>query len=244
MGSIRAGVLRSRRMKYLFSPPPVTSAAIVGMAERFPVHRIYCVGSNYRAHAEEMGNTGRDPPVIFMKPVDALLPVEVGAMGRLPYPSLTRNLHHEVELVVAIGEGGADIPVSAAQQHVFGYAVGLDMTRRDRQSEMKKRAGPWCIGKGCEHGAPLGPITPRTQVAQLDEGVIALSINGSERQRGMLAQMIWSVPEIIAHLSAAWRLMPGDLVYTGTPAGVGPVERGDLIEASVSGLEPLRVRLE
>ena len=230
-------------MDYVVTPPGITSAQVAGTARRFPVHRIYCVGSNYLAHAQEMGRTGREPPVFFMKPADALLPVESGEAGRLPYPTLTHDFHHEVELVVAIGEGGCDISPAEAPRHVFGYAVGLDMTRRDLQAQMKKRSGPWCIGKGFEHAAPIGPITARAQVTQIGAAVIALNVNGVERQRSAIAQMIWSVPEIIAHLSAAWTLAPGDLVFTGTPAGVAAVERGDLMEASVTGLEPLRVRV-
>jgi fumarylpyruvate hydrolase len=230
-------------MDYVITAPPIMSAQVAGAAPRFPVHRIYCVGSNYRAHAQEMGRTGRELPVFFMKPADALLPVDSGEVGRLPYPSLTHDFHHEVELVVAIGEGGCDIPSAEAQRHVFGYAVGLDMTRRDLQAEMKKRSGPWCIGKGFEHAAPIGPITAQAQVAQIGAAVLALSVNGVERQRSPVAQMIWDVAEIIGHLSAAWTLAPGDLVFTGTPAGVAAVERGDLLEASVTGLEPLRVRV-
>jgi fumarylpyruvate hydrolase len=230
-------------MDYVITAPPIMSAQVAGAAQRFPVHRIDCVGSNYRAHAQEMGRTGRELPVFFMKPADALLPVDSGEVGRLPYPSLTHDFHHEVELVVAIGEGGCDIPSAEAQRHVFGYAVGLDMTRRDLQAEMKKRSGPWCIGKGFEHAAPIGPITAQAQVAQIVAAVLALSVNGVERQRSPVAQMIWDVAEIIAHLSAAWTLAPGDLVFTGTPAGVAAVERGDLLEASVTGLEPLLVRV-
>ncbi len=230
-------------MPYVFAPPPPVSAPVAGTAERFPVHRIYCVGSNYRAHAREMGRTGREPPVFFLKPADALLPVEAGETGLMPYPSLTRNLHHEVELVVAMGAGGRDIPADGALEHVFGYAVGLDMTRRDLQAEMKQRSAPWCIGKGFDHAAPLGPITPRERCAHIGAGEIALSVNGVERQHSPLDQMIWNVAEIIAHLSAAWTLAPGDLIYTGTPAGVGAVERDDVMDASVSGLEPLRVRV-
>ena len=230
-------------MNYVFAPPPLVSAPVVGGAERFPVHRIYCVGSNYRDHAREMGRTGREPPVFFMKPADALLPVPAGETGVMAYPSLTHNLHHEVELVVAIGTGGRDIGAADALGHVFGYAVGLDMTRRDLQAQMKKLSAPWCIGKGFEQSAPLGPITPRAQAGAIEAGEIALRLNGVERQRSAVSQMIWSVPEIIAHLSAAWTLAPGDLIFTGTPAGVGPVERGELLEASCSGLEPLRVRV-
>jgi fumarylpyruvate hydrolase len=230
-------------MSYVFAPPPLASAPVVGTTARFPVHRIYCVGSNYRAHAEEMGRTGREPPVFFMKPPDALVPVEAGATGEVLYPSLTHNFHHEVELVVAIGIGGRDIAADEAMRHVFGYGVGLDMTRRDLQAEMKKRSGPWCIGKGFDHAAPLGPITVAAQAGTLLEGQISLCVNGTQRQHSALGEMTWSVPEIIAHLSAAWALVPGDLIYTGTPAGVGAVERGDLIEAACTGLQPLRVRV-
>ncbi|MGC8517954.1 MAG: fumarylacetoacetate hydrolase family protein [Steroidobacteraceae bacterium] len=230
-------------MTYVFAPPPLVSAPLVGTSARFPVHRIYCVGSNYRAHAQEMGRTGREPPVFFMKPADALVPVEAGTVGEVPYPSLTHNFHHEVELVVAIGIGGRDIAADEAMPHVFGYAVGLDMTRRDLQTEMKKRSAPWCIGKGFDHAAPLGPITVAAQAGAPLEGQISLCVNGVERQRSALGEMTWSVPEIIAQLSAAWALAPGDLIYTGTPAGVGPVERGDLLEATCTGLQPLRVRI-
>ncbi len=230
-------------MSYVFAPAPLVSASVVGTAARFPVHRIYCVGSNYRAHAQEMGRTGREPPVFFMKPADALVPVEAGATGEVPYPSLTHNFHHEVELVVAIGIGGRDIAADEAMRHVFGYAVGLDMTRRDLQAEMKKRSAPWCIGKGFDHAAPLGPITIAAQAGAVLEGQISLCVNGVQRQSSALGEMTWSVPEIIAQLSAAWALAPGDLIYTGTPAGVGAVERGDLIEAVSTGLQPLRVRI-
>lgn len=230
-------------MRYVFAPPPTVSAPVAGVAERFPVHRIYCVGSNYLAHAQEMGRTGREPPVFFMKPADALLPVEAGATGAMPYPSLTHNLHHEVELVVAIGTGGREIDAARALEYVFGYAVGLDMTRRDLQSEMKKRSAPWCIGKGFDHAAPLGPITPSVRAGAISAAEIALHVNGAERQRSAVSQMIWSVPEIIAHLSSAWTLASGDLIFTGTPAGVGAVERGDVMEATCTGLEALRVRV-
>lgn len=230
-------------MRYVFAPAPTVSAPVVGVAERFPVHRIYCVGVNYLAHAQEMGRSAREPPVFFMKPADALLPVAAGETGVMPYPSLTHDLHHEVELVVAIGTGGRDIEAARALEHVFGHAVGLDMTRRDLQAQMKKRSGPWCISKGFDHAAPLGPITPSARAGAVSAGEIALQVNGVERQRSALSQMIWGVPEIIAHLSAAWTLAPGDLIFTGTPAGVGPVVRGDLMEASCTALEALRVRV-
>jgi 2-keto-4-pentenoate hydratase/2-oxohepta-3-ene-1,7-dioic acid hydratase (catechol pathway) len=228
---------------YVFPPPAIASVPIVGRAERFPVHRIYCVGRNYAEHAKEMGFTGREPPFFFLKPADAVLAVPAGETGALPYPSLTANLHHEVELVVALGRGGSDIRAADALQHVFGYAVGLDMTRRDLQNDMKKQGRPWSIGKAFEHSAPIAPITPAAQVGDLAQAAIWLQVNGAERQRSQIAQMIWNVAETIAHLSAAWTLQPGDLIYTGTPEGVGAVLRGDVIECGVDGLTPLRVQV-
>ncbi|NMM77023.1 fumarylacetoacetate hydrolase family protein, partial [Acidovorax sp. SRB_24] len=207
-------------MSYVFPPAPVASVPVVGTSERFPVHRIYCVGRNYEEHAKEMGFTGREPPFFFMKPADAALPVNAGETGQLPYPSLTANLHHEIELVVAIGKGGKNIAAADAAQHIFGYAVGLDMTRRDLQNEMKKQGRPWCIGKGFEHSAPIGPITPAAQAGDVQNAAIWLQVNGADRQRSTVAQLIWNIAETIEHVSAAWELQPGDLIYTGTPEGV------------------------
>jgi fumarylpyruvate hydrolase len=207
----------------------------------FPVHRIYCVGRNYVEHAKEMGHTGREPPFFFLKPADAALPVAEGATGEMAYPSQTANLHHEIELVVAIGRGGRDIPAAEAAQHVWGYAVGLDMTRRDLQNDMKKQGRPWCIGKAFEQSAPIGPIVPIARSGRLTRGAITLDVNGVRRQTGDLSELIWSVDEIIEHLSAAWLLQPGDLIYTGTPAGVGAVQRGDVMEGAIEGLGKLRV---
>jgi len=215
-----------------------------GSAQRFAVHRIYCVGRNYEDHAKEMGFTGREPPFFFLKPADAVLPVDAGQTGLLPYPSLTANLHHEVELVVAIGQGGRDIPAAQALQHVYGYAVGLDMTRRDLQNDMKKQGRPWCIGKGFEHSAPIGPITPATQADGVAKAAIWLQVNGQDRQRSSTNKLIWNIAETIEHLSHAWELQPGDLIYTGTPEGVGAVVSGDLIEAGIDGLEGLRLRVQ
>lgn len=230
-------------MRYIVSPPVAPAVAVVGSDSRFPVHRIYCVGRNYAPHVREMGGKGEEPPVFFLKPADAALLVEVGATGELPYPSLTHSLHHEVELVVAVGVGGRDIAPDQGLQHVLGYAVGLDMTRRDLQQQMKDRRAPWELGKSFEHAAPIGPITPAGAVGDMIRAEISLSVNGERRQHGALGEMIWSVPQIIAQLSRAWTLAPGDLIYTGTPAGVAAVERGDLIEARITGLEPLRVRV-
>ena len=233
-------------MIYVFPPPAVASVPDVGSAERFAVHRIYCVGRNYAEHAKEMGFTGREPPFFFMKPADAVLAVNAGDTGTLPYPSLTANLHHEIELVVAIGKGGKNIAVADALEHVYGYAIGLDMTRRDLQNDMKKQGRPWCIGKGFDDSAPIGPITPAAQagdMAHMAQAAIWLQVNGQDRQRSRLDQLIWSVAETIAHLSNAWALQPGDLIYTGTPEGVGPVLAGDVLEAGIDGLASLRLRV-
>ncbi len=231
-------------MSFVFAPPTVPSVPVHGSAQRFAVHRIYCVGRNYEDHAKEMGFTGREPPFFFLKPADAVLPVDAGQTGLLPYPSLTANLHHEVELVVAIGQGGRDIPAAQALQHVYGYAVGLDMTRRDLQNDMKKQGRPWCIGKGFEHSAPIGPITPATQADGVAKAAIWLQVNGQDRQRSSTDKLIWNIAETIEHLSHAWELQPGDLIYTGTPEGVGAVVSGDLIEAGIDGLDGLRLRVQ
>jgi fumarylpyruvate hydrolase len=228
---------------YVFAPPPVTSVPVRGRAERFPVHRIYCVGRNYEEHAKEMGFTGREPPFFFLKPADALVPVNDGETGTLPYPTLTQNFHHEIELVVAIGTGGAQIRSADAHRHIFGYAVGLDMTRRDLQNDMKKQGRPWDIGKGFDASAPIGPITPREQAGDVAAADIWLQVNDADRQRSQIAKLIWSIGEIIEHLSAAWTLQPGDLIYTGTPEGVAAVNRGDLLVGSVGGLGELRIRV-
>ena len=227
-------------MSYVLPPPAVTAVPVVGGGE-FAVHRVYCVGRNYAEHAQEMGFTGREPPFFFMKPADAVVPVADGETGVIDYPSLTANFHHEIELVVAIGKGGANIKAADAADHIWGYAVGLDMTRRDIQGEMKKQGRPWCIGKAFEQSAPIGPITPKTKTGELLSGAITLSVNGKQRQKGDLTELIWSVNETIEHLSAAWLLAPGDLIYSGTPAGVAAVVRGDVMEGFVAGLGTLRV---
>jgi fumarylpyruvate hydrolase len=230
-------------MSYVVAAPVQASLPVVGLPDRFPIHRIYCVGRNYEDHAKEMGHTGREAPFFFMKPADAALVAEAGQTVDMPYPTLTANLHHEVELVVAIGKGGSHIAAADALQHIYGYAVGLDMTRRDLQNDMKKQGRPWCIGKGFEHSAPLGPITPAEQAGAIHSAEIALQVNGQDRQRSSVAKLIWNIAETIEQLSAAWTLQPGDLIFTGTPEGVGAVVRGDLLQASVQGLEPLQVRV-
>lgn len=228
-------------MSYVFSPPAVSSVPVLGRAERFPVHRIYCVGRNYEEHAKEMGFTGREPPFFFMKPADAVVPVEAGATGQIPYPSLTQNLHHEIELVVAIGVGGSDIRATDAHRHIFGYAVGLDMTRRDLQTEMKKQGRPWCIGKAYDASAPIGPITPAASAGDIAVADLWLQVNGADRQRSNVAKLIWNIGEVIEHLSAAWTLQPGDLIYTGTPEGVAAVVSGDRMVAGIDGLGQLQL---
>jgi fumarylpyruvate hydrolase len=227
-------------MAFVIAPPPVVAVPVVGGGE-FPVHRAYCVGRNYVDHAVEMGFTGREPPFFFLKPASTVVPVAAGETGQIDYPTLTSNFHHEVELVVAIGVGGSQIRAADAAAHIYGYAVGLDMTRRDLQGEMKKQGRPWCIGKAFEQSAPIGPITPKAAIGELLTGGISLEVNGATRQRGDLKDLIWSVNETIEHLSAAWTLQPGDLIYTGTPAGVAAVVRGDLMDAQIAGLSPLRV---
>ena len=231
-------------MTYVIAPPTLPAVAVDGQTDAFPVHRIYCVGRNYQDHAVEMGHSGREAPFFFMKPADAVLAAQADQIVTMPYPSLTNSLHHEVELVVAIGTGGRDIAVDDSGKHIFGYAVGLDMTRRDMQNELKKLGRPWCIAKGFDHSAPIGPITATQQVSDIAGASIDLQVNGEMRQRGAIAGMIWNIAETISHISQAWTLHPGDLIFTGTPAGVGAVVRGDLLTASVSGLQTLRVRLE
>ena len=229
-------------MRYVINPPAQAAVPVVG-GGLFPVHRIYCVGRNYAEHAQEMGFTGREPPFFFLKPADALVPVADGEVGEIDYPPLTANLHHEVELVVAIATGGRNIAAADALQHIWGYAVGLDMTRRDLQNEMKKQGRPWCIGKGFDQSAPIGPLHPITATGELATGAITLSVNGVQKQQGDLAELIWNVAETIETLSQAWTLQPGDLIFTGTPAGVSAVVAGDLMECHIAGLGALKVRV-
>ena len=230
-------------MRFVFPPRPTVGVPVVGQSAAFPVHRVYCVGRNYEDHAKEMGFTGREPPFFFFKPVDAVVVVPAGETGSMPYPPLTKDLHHEIELVVAIGTGGKNIKAADAFQHVFGYAVGLDMTRRDLQGDMKKQGRPWCIGKGFDHSAPIGPITPNAQAGDIEQAEIWLQVNDKDRQRSNVAKLIWNIAETIEHLSAAWELKPGDLIYSGTPEGVAAVVAGDVLVGGVAGLEGLKVRI-
>jgi fumarylpyruvate hydrolase len=230
-------------MQYLFPPAAPVSVPVIGQDIRFPVHRIYCVGRNYEEHAKEMGFTGREPPFFFLKPADALVLVAPGETATMPYPSLTKNLHHEIELVVAIGTGGKNIAAADAHKHIYGYAVGLDMTRRDLQGDMKKQGRPWCIGKAFDHSAPIGPITPAADVPAIHDAMIHLDVNGQQRQHSTIGKLIWNIAETIEHLSAAWELQPGDLIYTGTPEGVAAVVTGDTLTGSVEGLQGISVKI-
>jgi fumarylpyruvate hydrolase len=230
-------------MTFVLNPPAAAAVPVQGGApdELFPVHRIYCVGRNYVEHAIEMGHSGREAPFFFMKPADAVLPVLEGTVGAMHYPSQTQSLHHELELVVAIGKGGRDIPAEKALDHVWGYAVGLDMTRRDLQNDAKKLGRPWCIGKGFDESAPIGPIRRAAACHLSADTKIALDVNGQPRQASTLGKLIWSVAEVIEHLSKAWELQPGDLIFTGTPEGVAAVGVGDVLYARVEGVGALQV---
>ena len=228
-------------MSHVFPPPAPVCVPVVGRADTFAVRRIYCVGRNYEEHAKEMGFTGREPPFFFMKPTDAIVVAAPATTALIDYPSLTNNLHHEIELVVAIGKAGRNIAAADAHQYIFGYAVGLDMTRRDLQNDMKKQGRPWCIGKGFDQSAPIGAITPAEQAGDIAHAEIFVQVNGADRQRSNVARLIWNIGETIEHLSAAWELQPGDLIYTGTPEGVAAVVRGDTLVGGVGTLQPIRV---
>lgn len=231
-------------MRYVFEPPVPVAVPVVGIDQQFPVHRIYCVGRNYADHAREMGSDpDREPPFFFCKPTDAVVNVESGTVGLFPYPPQTKNCHFEFELVAAIGKGGKHIDVEQANEHIYGYALGLDMTRRDLQNEAKKTGRPWDTGKGFDHAAPMGPLHRAIDVGHPVRGAIWLSVNGEQRQRGDIAAMIWSIPETVAYLSNFFELQPGDLIFTGTPEGVGAIVPGDLMVGGVDGLGELHVEV-
>ena len=230
-------------MSFVISAPPQTSLPVVGTAARFPVRRVYCVGRNYVEHAKEMGFTGREPPFFFLKPADAVVVVDAGQTAQVPYPVLTKDYHHEIELVVAIGTGGKNIKAADAKNHIYGYAVGLDMTRRDLQGEQKKLGRPWCIGKAFDQSAPCGPITPAAQAGDVENAEIYIQVNGKDRQRSNVDKLIWNIGETIEHISNAWELQPGDLIYSGTPEGVAAVVAGDTMYGSVAGLTPITVQV-
>lgn len=226
-------------MKYLF-PFTVPSVPVVGRDERFAVHRIYCVGRNYADHVREMGNDPeREPPFFFSKPADAI----VTEREQVPFPSRTSELHHEIELVVAIGAPADHISVSKASVCIFGYAAGIDFTRRDLQASAKQAGRPWDVAKGFDNSAPVSAIKPWAGAEPLQNAGITLRVNGQLRQNGNISDMIWKVPEVIAELSTYYQLLPGDLIYTGTPAGVGPVQVGDVLEGAIEQVGSLRVTL-
>ena len=220
---------------FAFSPPAPSTVPVEGSDSVFPVRRILCVGRNYAAHRREMGGDDRDPPFFFAKPADAV--VALREPGDIPYPSATHDLHHEIELVVALKSGGSNIAVEAAMSHVFGYAVGVDLTRRDLQAAAKTKSHPWDAAKGFDASAPITAIVPADRAKP--DGAITLSVNGQMRQEGQIADMIWTIPEIIAEASKLWTLAAGDLIFTGTPEGVAAIGRGDRIEGEVEGVGKL-----
>ena len=223
---------------FLFEPyAPVTIP--IARGGLFAVRRIYCVGRNYVEHIREMGNDEREPPFFFAKPADAVV---VGGAA-IPYPPQTDDFHHEIELVVAIGKEGADIPMEQALAHVYGYAAGLDMTRRDIQAIAKKSGRPWEMAKAFDHSAPIGTIEPASEIGHPDKGAITLSVNGTVRQKGDLSEQIWNVSEAIAYLSGFVTLKPGDLIMTGTPSGVGAVVKGDVLEGAIEGVGSVRTSI-
>lgn len=226
---------------YVFAPPPVVAIPVVGQNQKFAVRRVFCVGRNYAEHAKEMGFTGREDPFFFCKPADALVVIPDGTEGQMHYPSKTSNLHYEMELVVALASGGKDIPVEQAESHIFGYALGLDMTRRDLQGEAKKQGRPWEVGKAFDEAGPIGPIHPVSKTGILNAGQISLEVNGVVKQDSNLDQLIWNIPESISYLSGLFELKAGDLIFTGTPEGVGAVVAGDKMLGRFAGLGELKV---
>ncbi len=231
-------------MNYVIPVWNVPSIPVAGRNDRFPVRHIYCVGRNYAEHAKEMGgDAAKEPPFFFTKPSDAIVPVVAPDIGEVRYPSATKNYQHELELVVAIGSAGAQLAPGSALEIIYGYAIGLDMTRRDLQNAMREIKRPWDIGKSFAEAAPIGPVHPVTQVGHPARGRIALDVNGEPRQRGDLADMIWDVPHVLHFLSQYYELLPGDLVFTGTPAGVAAVAPGDELVGRVEGLGTLSIRI-
>ncbi|RIY41418.1 fumarylacetoacetate hydrolase family protein [Neopusillimonas maritima] len=231
-------------MSYVVKVPEVVGVPVVGTTEQFPVRRVYCVGRNYAAHAREMGfDPDREPPFFFCKPTDSVKPVAYGDTLEVPYPSETENYHYEIELVAAIGKAGSNISEADALSHVWGYAVGLDMTRRDLQMKMREMGRPWEIGKAFDDSAPIGPMHPAGTVNNLEQAEIALKVNGEFKQKSTIDKLIWNVAETVSYLSRYFRLEEGDLIYTGTPEGVGPVVKGDLMEGSVDGLGTIAVKV-
>ena len=230
-------------MGYVFAAPPQAVVPVDGSNDLFPVHRIYCVGRNYAEHAKEMGFSEREAPFFFAKPADAALPVPFGTTGELPYPGETANLHHEIELVVAIGKSGADIAAADATQYIYGYAVGLDMTRRDLQFALRDKGRPWDVAKGFDYSAPISPIKTIAVTGEMLSAQIWLNVNGARRQASTTAKLIWSVNETIEHLSKFFELRSGDLIYTGTPEGVGAVKCGDELDGGIEKIGALKMKV-
>ena len=227
-------------MEYVIAAPAVVSLAVEGSKARFPVNRIYCVGRNYAEHAREMGHDpNKEPPFFFMKPSTAI----VTDGGDFPYPSQTKDVHHEMEMVVAIGKGGSNIPSAKALEHIYGYGVGLDMTRRDLQGEAKKMGRPWDTGKAFDYSAPCSALVPASKIGHPSTGEIVLEVNGVVKQKSDLSQLIWNVPDTIAFLSTLFELQPGDLIYSGTPAGVAAVVKGDVMTGRVAGVGSITVKV-
>ena len=232
-------------MNYVFQPEAQVTVPIAGSDALFPVRRIYCVGRNYAAHAREMGfDPDREPPFFFCKPDNAIVVASPGQTVSINYPSQSSDFQHEIELVVAIGKCGRDIPVDAAREHVFGYAVGLDMTRRDLQLRARDKGRPWELGKAFDESAPIAPLHPAARIGHPTQGAVWVKVDGVDRQRSDIAKLIWSVPEVVANLSAFFELRPGDLIYTGTPEGVGKVERGQTMTGGIDGLGEISVTVK
>ena len=233
-------------MSFVITPMSIVGIPVAGSRDLFPVRRVYCVGRNYAAHAREMGfDPDREPPFFFCKPNDdaSVVPVEAGAIATVPYPSQTQNYHFEAELVVAIGKSGRDVPAEKAAELIYGYAVGLDMTRRDLQIAAREKGRPWEVGKAFDHSAPIAPIRRIEDGGAITSGAITLEVDGKVRQKSDVSHLIWSVDEVIANLSTLFALEPGDLIFTGTPEGVGAVVAGQTLSVRVDGLEPLTVRI-
>ncbi|CAG9204956.1 Fumarylpyruvate hydrolase [Paraburkholderia tropica] len=231
-------------MAFIFPPEQPVAVPVAGSSDQFAVRRVYCVGRNYAAHAREMGfDPDREPPFFFCKPGDSIVPVAYGETLDLAYPAQTANYHYEAELVAVIGKSGEDIAVEDALEYVWGYAVGLDMTRRDLQMKMREMGRPWEIGKAFDRSAPIGPIHPASKVGHFGEAGLWLTVNGATKQKSDVSHLIWSVAETVAYLSKFFRLEPGDVIFTGTPEGVGPVVRGDTIKVGVERLGELTVRV-
>lgn len=230
-------------MNWAIQPQAQAGIAVVNTDQQFPIHRIFCVGRNYAEHAVEMGYSGREAPFYFTKPAHAAFALSETEITDWPYPSATKDVHHEVELIVALGSSGKNLSLEQAQAAIWGFAIGIDMTRRDLQAEAKKQGRPWDVAKGFDSSAPMGPLYPKDQVGSFSEGGIRLYVNDSLRQQGDLSHMIWDVPNVISYLSSLYELQAGDLIMTGTPAGVGAVNKGDVLRAEIEGFNPVELRV-